>query len=305
MTLRRGSAPASSRSSRDATSIVAWTPRGRDQEQTLVTALGGEPHVVCCRTELELWEALAEPTVRVLVLELTLEGRPKPASLIAAVRSRYAAIRIVGYCSLTQALATEVLTCARYGLDEIALQGFGSLGCEIRRALADCKGTEEVILSDLQKMLSPTLLEMVRVLLQRLDEAPHLDQLSRLLGLSPRTLQRTASQEQCCSPSDLICAVRVLVAVRLLVLEAQPMRQVLARTGFQSTRALRVALGRCGLSSLKGLRGRAGYAAARDTVLRFIGPEKDVAGIAPVAVRVAMQCPAAPVRERISSRGRV
>src|SRR6478672_5652175 len=172
MTLRRGSAAASSRDASDASAIVAWTPRGHEQEQMLSAALGADAHVLCCRTEHELWEALARPHVRVLVLELTLEGRPKPASLIAAVRGRYAAIRIVGYGSLTQALATEVLACARYGLDEIALQGFSNLGAEIRRALADCKVAEEVILQDLQKMLPPTLVEMVRGLLQRLEEAP-------------------------------------------------------------------------------------------------------------------------------------
>jgi AraC-like DNA-binding protein len=266
----------------------------------LGTAVGVELHILCCRTEHELWEALAGPRVRVLVLELTLEGRPKPASLIAAVRSRYAAIRIVGYGCLTQALAAEVLACARHGLDEIALQGFSNLGSEIRRASAECKGAEEVVLLDVQKMLPPPLVELVRVLLQRLDEAPHLDQLSRLLGLSSRTLQRTASHERCCSPSDLICAVRVLVAVRLLVLEAQPMDQVLSRTGFQSTRALRAALGRCGLSSLKGLRGKAGHAAARDAILRFMSPGKDVTGVAPKSVRIAMQCAAPEVRERIS-----
>ena len=305
MTLRRGSALASPCSSSDATSIVAWTPRGHDQEQMLVTALGGAPHVVCCRTEHELWEALAGPKVRVLVLELTLEGRPKPASLIAAVRSRFAAIRIVGYGWLTQSLAGEVLACARHGLDEIALQGFSDLGSEIRRALAKCKRAEEIVLLDLQKTLPPTLVEMTRVLLQRLDEAPHLNQLSRLLGLSPRTLQRTASQEQCCSPSDLICAVRVLVAVRLLVLEGRPMSLVLSRTGFQSTRALRVALGRCGLSSLKGLRGRAGYVAAENAILRFMRPRKDATGVASKPERMAMQCATAPPRRRASSRGRI
>lgn len=266
----------------------------------LLTALGAESRILCCRTEHELWEALAGSDVRVLVLELTLDGRPRPASLIAAVRGRYAAIRIVGYGWLTQALAAEVLACARLGLDDIALQGFSNLGSVIRRALAECKGAEEIVLLDLQKMLPPALIEMVRVLLQRLDEAPHLDQLARLLGVSPRTLQRTASHERWCPPGDLICAVRVLVAVRLLVLEAQPMGAVLARTGFQSTRALRAALGRCSLSSLKGLRGTAGYAAARDSILRFMRPAQEVSAVAPKPIRVASQPAAAEVRERIS-----
>ncbi len=291
MTPRPWSADASSRSAREASAIVAWTPRGHDQEQMLAATLGADAHIICCRTEHELWEALGGPHVRVLVLELTLEGRPKPASLIAAVRGRYAAIRIVGYGSFTQALATEVLACARCGLDGIALQGVGNLGSEVRRALAECKGAEEVVLLDLQAMLPPTLIEMVRVLLQRLDEAPHLDQLSRLLGLSARTLQRLAGQERWCPPSDLICAVRVLVAVRLLVLEAQPMRDVLSRTGFQTTRALRAALARCGLPSLKGLHGQEAYAAARTSVLRFMRPENVPVTVATRPARVAVRTP--------------
>lgn len=266
----------------------------------LVTALGGEPHILCCRTEHELWEALAGRHVRLLVLELTLDGRPKPASLIASVRARHAGIRIIGYGWLTQALAEEVLACARHGLDEIALQGFSNLGSQIRRALAECKGAEEVVLVDLQKVLPPTLVEMVRVLLQRLDEGPHLDQLSRLLGLSPRTLQRMASQERCCAPSDIICAVRVLVAARLLVFEAQPMNQVLLRTGFHSTRALRAALGRCGLTSLKGLRGWTGYATVRDAVLRFMKPGRDAAAIRLRSACVETQGAPVKVRQRIS-----
>jgi len=124
---------------------------------------------------------------------LTLDGRPKPASLIGAVRRRYAAMRIVTYGRLTQPLAAEVLACAKQGLDAIALEGFSNLRTVVHRTLAERNGAEEVVLLDLQHLLPPSLLEMVRTLLQRLDEAPQLDQLARLLDVSPRTLQRAAS----------------------------------------------------------------------------------------------------------------
>lgn len=247
----------------------------------LGTALGAESHLVCCTTEYQLWQELSRPGVGVLVLELTLDCRPRPASLVAAVRGRFAAIPIVGYGWLTQSLAAEVLACARQGLDAIALRGFNDLRTVICRALAECNGAEQVVLLDLHHWLPPALLEMVEALLQRLDEAPQLDQLARLLGRSPRTLQRIARQEHCCSPGDLICAVRILVAARLLVYEALPMKQVLSRTGYQSTRALRAGLGRCGLCPLKRLRGAAGYAAARDALLRFICPVGYVSVVAP------------------------
>lgn len=112
----------------------------------------------------------------------------------------------------------------------------------IRRALSECVGAEEAVVLDLEHWLPPTLLELVGMLIQRLDEAPQLEQLARLLRRSFRTFQRAASQEKC-SPSDLICAVRILVAVRLLVFEARSMKLVLSRTGYRSTRALRAGLG--------------------------------------------------------------
>ncbi len=56
------------------------------------------------------------------------------------------------------------------------------------------------------------------------------------------------------------------------------MAQVLERTGYDSTRALRYAMARCGLSSPGRHRRAADYAAARHVVLQFIAPRYALAG---------------------------
>ncbi|HEV7994560.1 MAG TPA: helix-turn-helix domain-containing protein [Gemmatimonadaceae bacterium] len=250
--------------------VVGWVPLGPEQERSLHAALGTQLDLELCRTEQELWEALARPHIGVLVVELGVGGHPSPASLTASVHERHPAIRILGHGWLSQALAADILACARVGLDALALRGYADLALEIRRLTTEGQGAEETVFRDVMDGIPASLLPMVRMLLQRLGDAPSLAQLARLMGQSPRTLQRAAVSARCCSPSDLICAVRVLVASRLLAGERHAMPVVLARTGFESTRALRHAMQRCGLDSPGGHRASEDYAAARAAVLRFI-----------------------------------
>lgn len=257
--------------------IVAWTPRGLDQERMLRAALEPQLRVVYCRTEHELWDELAHAEAKAFILELGVRERPRAASLIAAVRSRYPAIRIVGHAWITQAIAAEILVCARFGLDGLALRGFCDLGTVVRRVLAESRGAEEVVLADVMDWLNPTLVAAVRVLLQRLDDVPSLSQLARLIGRSQRTLQREAARSKCCSPGELMCAIRVLVAIRLSAVECLSIDRVIERTGYISARALGEAMKRCGLNSPRRVRGAAGYAAARDVILRFINPAYAIA----------------------------
>jgi AraC-like DNA-binding protein len=266
----------------------------------LRTALEPHFHAACCRTEYELWDELARVDAKVLLLELGQGGRPSAAGLIAAVRHRYPAMRIVGYAWLTQAIAAEIVACAKCGLDALALRGFCDLGAVVRRVLAESQGAEEVALADIMDWLTPTLIAAARALLQRLDDVPSLSQLARLIGVSQRSLQREAARGKCCSPGGLMCAIRVLVAVRLSAVERLPIERVVKRTGYPSARALGNAMKRCGLASPRRLHGTAGYAAARDIVLRFISasyardvspatwlhkdvsPAADMSGMAPV-----------------------
>jgi AraC-like DNA-binding protein len=250
--------------------IVFWTPKGQSQEQSLRRSIGDCLRATYCRTEHELWEELAHASTRVFILELGLAERPTAANLVELVRTRYPPIRIVGVGCLTPLLAIETLVCAKVGLDALALHGYSDLGMSIRRILVEDSGYHDAVFYDVAAWLPSGLVPLVRQSLYRLSEAPNLTQVARAIGQSSRTLQRAAARETCCAPSDIICAVRVLAAVRLLAHDRRAMAAVLAETGYSSTRALRLAMQRCGLDAPNHYRDEEGYAAARDVVLRFI-----------------------------------
>jgi AraC-like DNA-binding protein len=250
--------------------IVAWTPDGRTQERMLEGALAGLPRALCCRSEHELWQTLSERRARLLLLELGLPTRGSVESLVELVHARFPFIRIVAYGWLSPRLAADVLACAKVGLDLLALHGHDELRRVILRTLAAEHGAEEVVFQEIAEWLPCALLPMVRLLIQRLPDALNLQQLARALGHSPRVLQRAAMRQECCGPSRLICAVRVLVAIRLLTHDRSPMPEVLARTGFKCVRALRTAMKRCELASPRLRSGVLGYAASRDAVLHVI-----------------------------------
>lgn len=250
--------------------VVAWTPEGDEQKRLLRGALRPHADVCYCGTEPQLWDALGDASVGAFVLELGIDSRPDAESLVSSVSARYPGIHIIGYGWLSQVVAADVLVCARVGLDTLALRGYCDLGQVIQCAIASSQEAEEVVLRDVSELLPPDLLSLVRPLLQRLADAPTLNQLAKLSGRTPRTLQRLAHRTGCCSPGDLMCAVRVLVAAYLFAIERATTQRVLDRTGYSSTRMLRAALARCGVASPRSLREPGGYARARKAVLRFL-----------------------------------
>jgi len=250
--------------------IVAWVPSGNEQERAINTALGNRFAPTFCRTEQALWEELHRPGVHVFLLDVGTSRQSTAAGLVASVRSQLPAIRIVGFGWVTKSSSVDILACVRAGLDAIAFRGHCDLGAAIERALAGCSDAEELVLRDVRDWLPVPLYDAVRVLVQRLDQAPSLSLLAKMMGVCERTLQRTSKQNGCGSPSDVMCGVRVLVAIHLLMVDSQPMPHVLARTGYPSTRALHSAMRRFGLPVLRQRRSEGVYASARDEVLRRI-----------------------------------
>jgi AraC-like DNA-binding protein len=250
--------------------IVAWTPEGRSQERLLERAFDELPRAICCRSEHELWQTLSEQRARLLLLELGLPSHRSVESLVELVHARFPVIRIVAYGWLSPRLAADVLACARVGLGLLALHGHDELRTLVLRTLAEEKGAEEVVFQEIAEWLPPVLIPTVRLLMQRMPEAPNLEQLTRALGQSPRMLQRAAIHQECCGPSRLIRAVRVLVAIRLLTHDRIPMQEVLARTGYDSVRELRTAMKRCEMASPRQPSGALAYAASRDAVLCLV-----------------------------------
>lgn len=125
--------------------IVAWAPHGNEQEQAINAALGNRIAATFCRTEQELWEALDRPNVRVFVLDLATSKRPNAAELVAAVRGRFPAIRIVGLGGAAKSLSVEILACVRAGMDALALRGYCDLEATIAGVLAECDRAEQVV----------------------------------------------------------------------------------------------------------------------------------------------------------------
>jgi AraC-like DNA-binding protein len=236
----------------------------------LERALAEHPRAICCRSEPELWQTLSERRARLLLLELGLPTHASAESLVQLVRARFPFIRILAYGWLSPRLADDVLACARVGLDKLALQGHDDLRTLVLRTLAEDEGAEAIVFHEIAEWLPRDLAPMVRLLIQRLSDAPNLQQLARALGQSPRMLQRTAMRQECCGPSRIIRAVRALVAIRLLTHDLSPMPEVLARTGFKCVRALRAAMKRCELALPRQRSRELAYAASRDTVLRSI-----------------------------------
>lgn len=261
--------------------IVVWAPDGGAQERALRRILGDWTDVVCCHTEHEVWERLATPSARVFLVALGQAVLPREVALIGSVRARFRGVHVVGFGTLSPRLARDAVACAKAGLDQLLLDGYDDVGRALRRLLSAETCVEDIVLHEVASRVPAKLLRVVRHVLRRLPDNLNLTQVSRALGINSRTLQRSAAESGCCSPSNLIAAVRVLVALRLLLHDRTPMPMVLAKTGYSSMRALRSAMRRYGLRAPSHISAAEEYSLAREIILRFITPRESIVAIAP------------------------
>jgi len=222
--------------------------------------------VICCGTEHALLDELSGSRARVLVVELGNVNQQCPSPVITVVRERFPKVRILAYCWLSQSAAVEILVCARAGLDELALRGFSDVRQVVRRVLAEEDSAEDSVFHDLSSALPTTLAAFVRVLLTRVQEAPNVEQLARMIGRTPRSLQRATREHGCCTPAVLIECVRVLFSARLLTHSRLTLRGVAERSGYRSVAEMRRALRRCAVPPPEQLNGSPGYARAREAI---------------------------------------
>lgn len=261
--------------------IIVWTPDGGPQEQALRRIMGDCMDVVCCHTEHEVWERLATPSARVFLVQLGQAVLPRDVGLIGSVRSRFRGIYIVGFGALSPRLARDAVACAKAGLDQLILDGYDDVGRALRRLLAAETPVEDIVLHEVASRVPAKLLPLVRCVLRRLPDNLNLAQVSRALGVNQRTLQRSAAQSGCCAPSNLIAAVRVLVALRLLLHDRTTMAMVLSKTGYSSIRALRSAMRRCGVGAPSHFSAGEEYSLARENIIRSIRPRDSMVAITP------------------------
>ena len=88
---------------------------------------------------------LDRPDVRVFVVDLATSKRPTAAELVAAVRGRFPAIRIVGLGGVAKSLSVEIMACVRAGMDALALRGYCDLEATITGVLAECDRAEQIV----------------------------------------------------------------------------------------------------------------------------------------------------------------
>jgi hypothetical protein len=139
----------------------------------LTHTLGDDVSIVFCRTEPALLAELSREGKAVVVVELGQGSMPPVASVIAAIKLRFATVCVVGYCWLGPAASSEIVACARAGLDLLAPRGYHDVAHVVRHALAEERGDEATVLHDLAELLSPEQLECARIVLARAAEGPN------------------------------------------------------------------------------------------------------------------------------------
>jgi AraC-like DNA-binding protein len=260
-------------------SVLGLMPGGEQCEQVVAEELRGLAHLLVCKSVPTLLEALESRQGSIVLLELGTSEPGAAAQTIALIKSRYPSIPILGLCWLTRAAVRDVVTCAHAGLDGVAIRGFDHIGELVARHHNPLHDAIQCAAADLSPVLPAAVARWIPLLLAHANKAPNVFVLSRLLGCSPRSLQRTARRSGCHKPAAIIDAARVLHAARLIAVHGMLPREALHPTGYPTVEALRRAFKRVDLPCPTGLRSVATYDAARDQVRRFVGRLTGIADV--------------------------
>lgn len=279
------------------TRIVAWSAGDGAHERFICRTLARVARIVFCHTEPALADEVAKNGDAVVLVELVEGSVPAVSAVVEAVKRRFPAVPVLGYCWLGPAVSAEIVACARAGLDALALRGYDDLVMMVRRALARERGDEAMVLLDLESMLPTAALDWARVVLERVREGPNVDALARALGRGPRAIERAARSHGVASPARLITCVRLLYASRLLVYRRLSVDDAATNAGYPSAVALRRAFRREGIAAPAELRTTSRYALVREAVRSRLSGMAESAPAALEAVETSSDAHALPATE--------
>ena len=215
---------------------------------------------------------LAAKSVAAIVVEPCDDMGSSTAPLVGALRRDFPRIPVVAYCDHRRDRSTDILALARAGVHELVFRGADDVRPVLTSALASavrhCTATE--LLEELQNVLPPNVVPVVRYCLEHAAEPLTVQRIANALGVHRKTLVYRLRQARLPAPRAVIAWCRLLVAARLLEDPGRTVEQVALDLDFPSGTALRNMIKRhTGLRPAE-LRARGGERAVRDAFVRLL-----------------------------------
>ena len=211
---------------------------------------GAPPHagaVVRCvdRVE-ELVGALEARPFALVVVEARDADGVATAEAVRAVRARHPALVVVGYARLRSGMSSDVLALARAGVHELVVGGVDDVVVALRAALGSAahRWTAERVLAELESLVAPVAVPLLRYCLEHAGQAPSVTDLARALGTSRQTLAARLRGAGLPSPRELAVWCRLLLAAQLLAGSGRPVDEVALTLDFPSGNGFRNTLRR-------------------------------------------------------------
>lgn len=218
---------------------------------------------VVCDGEDSTIRYLCECLPALLVIEVAPGAAGDGAAFVRRAHIASPRTYLLWYCDLTPVTCDCLVAAGREGLDAVAFRGRADLRIHVQRGLEfhrdrwSAASVSEQLIPSLHAVAAP----VAAIVVIHASRGPNVDQVARLLGTTPRTLERRFEDAELPSPSGLIKSTRWLCAAHALRETRMTARQAAVAMGFPSTRAMRSAMrralrlppGQCSLSKAYGV----------------------------------------------------
>lgn len=240
--------------------------------QRLSRATGGRYRLRIVHDAGQLWAALRELHVALVVLEAHARPGVDLPALVRSLRANHPQLPITLYAHVRPGVSAAILDLVRAGAHHFVLAGVDDdrlLGLTTTAARSSVR---DDVLDRAEALHLPA--DVLKILRQFLDAAERplaVRDAAATLGVSRRTLLNRLAHEGVPGPRELAAWCRLVVAARLLDDPGLTVEYVANALEFPSGNALRnLLLRRLGVP-LAALRQRGGYAYVRDRLLGVLG----------------------------------
>jgi AraC-like DNA-binding protein len=168
------------------------------------------------------------------------------AEAVRELRERHPSLVVVGYTRVRSGMSSDVLALARAGVHELVVGGVDDVVVALRAALGSAahRWTADRVLAELQAIVAPVAVPLLRYCLEHAGRAPTVSELARALGTSRQTLAARLRAAELPSPRELAVWCRLLLAAQLLSASGRPVDEVALTLDFPSGNGFRNTLRR-------------------------------------------------------------
>jgi transcriptional regulator GlxA family with amidase domain len=189
-----------------------------------------------CRLASELTNLVADRWTDVVIVEPWDAEGATTVDAVRQIRSRFPALPILIYCSLTTDSARQIAALCKAGADEVLMRGTDDIGSVLREVMRTA--TLSRVASEVCRWVEPRVpadaMMIVSYCAQHAATPLSVAGVARALGINRKTLLNRLASANLPAPGVVISWCRLLVAAWVLEQGERPIEQVALALGFGS-----------------------------------------------------------------------